>query len=253
MDNTFEYTGTQNLQNLEYAVNYNVFLKNLILRFAEHVPHRNASEKSGFRILDIGAGIGTFAEMLKKENYEVSCVELDKKQSVIIEEKGLEVFSSIDEIPDNSVDFIYSLNVLEHIENDVQEFAKWVKKLKTGGKIFIYVPAFNCIWSALDTKVAHYRRYTKETLKQVFVSSGIKIQKSQYADCLGFFAALIYKFLNKNGDLTKNSLIFYDRIAFPLSRIFDLIFSGYLGKNFFTVGKKKDAQSARNYVFFTQK
>jgi len=231
-DDFFVFTATNELHNLKYAVNYNRFLKNLTL--ATLPTH----EKHNLKILDMGAGIGTFAEMLKKDAFDVLCVELDKKQQEIIQEKGLKVFTSTDEIPDNSIDFIYSLNVLEHIENDTEEFIKWTKKLKNGGKILIYVPAFNCIWSSLDTKAEHYRRYTKKTLEKVFVSANIKIQKSEYVDCLGFFAALVYKFLNKNGELTKKSLLLYDRIVFPLSTVFDKLFCNYFGKNVFVVGVK---------------
>ena len=226
----FEYTGTDNLQIMECAVNYNKFLKNLIL---------SNCESDSLQLLDIGAGIGTFAEMLKKDNYDVLCVELDKKQAAIIQEKGLKVFASIDSIPDNSVDFIYSLDVLEHIENDKEEFAKWVKKLKIGGKILIYVPAFNCIWSAMDFKVKHYRRYTKKMLKDVFVSANIEIQKSEYVDCIGFFATLVYNnIFTKKGDLTKEPLDFYYKIVFPISRFLDKLFGNFFGKNVFAVGEK---------------
>ena len=233
MSKNFEYSGTDNLQILECAVNYNAFLKNLILRSLPLHPPQHK-----IQIIDIGAGIGTFAEMLKKVNCDVTCIEPDKNQFNIVQEKGFKVFASIDEIPDNSIDFIYCLNVLEHIKNDKEKFAEWIRKLKIGGKILIYVPAFNCIWSALDTKVEHYRRYTKKTLKNVFVSSNIKIQKSEYVDCLGFFAALVYKILNKNGTLEKKSLIFYDKIVFPTSRFLDCLFRYILGKNVFAVGEK---------------
>ena len=231
MSKNFEYGGTDNLQIMECAVNYNAFLKNLILR-SLHTPPPE------IQILDIGAGIGTFAEILKKVNLNVTCIEPDKNQFNIVQKKGFKVFASIDEIPDNSIDFIYSLNVLEHIENDKEIFGLWIKKLKIGGKILIYVPAFNCIWSALDTKVEHYRRYTKKTLENVFISSNIKIQKSEYVDCLGFFAALVYKILNKDGNLEKRTLVFYDKIVFPTSRFFDCLFRFILGKNVFVVGEK---------------
>jgi SAM-dependent methyltransferase len=45
---------------------------------------------------------------------------------------------SIEDVGGHSDDFIYSLNVLEHIENDVDALKLWRTKLKPGGSMIFY-------------------------------------------------------------------------------------------------------------------
>ena len=231
MAGNFEYTGTELLEILEEAKNYNRYLAKLVV---SNAPPKNDK----VILLDIGAGIGTFAEMLRNDGFFVKCVEIDEKQREIVEQKGFLTADNIDKIEDNSIDFIYSLNVLEHIGNDKSELEIWLKKLKSGGKIFIYVPAFMILFSSLDREVCHSRRYRKEPLVKMFGDLGLKVKNCKYADSLGFLAALVYKMINKNGKLTSNSVKFYDKIVFPISKILDLAFNGIFGKNVWIVGEK---------------
>ena len=62
-----EYTGTDNLEVMKKTKNYNQYLFDLI----KSNTNRDAN------ILDFGAGIGTFAHLMMKEKYNVSCVESD--------------------------------------------------------------------------------------------------------------------------------------------------------------------------------
>jgi 2-polyprenyl-3-methyl-5-hydroxy-6-metoxy-1,4-benzoquinol methylase len=124
----FQYTGTSTLEIMEDAKNYNHFLYKLVLKY---IP-----ENSGL-ILDIGAGIGTFANKIRLKHPNIHCIEPDPVQCRKIEESGLSADISMYKIGNNSVDFIYALNVLEHIENDRDELKNWAEKLKQGGQIFI--------------------------------------------------------------------------------------------------------------------
>jgi predicted SAM-dependent methyltransferase len=224
----FQYTGTDTLEIMAEAKNYNHFLEKLVLKY---IPENDSI------ILDIGAGIGTFAKKLSLKHI-IHCIEPDLVQSRQIEKLGLPVNTSIEAIRDDSVDYIYALNVLEHIENDREELKNWTKKLKPGGQIFIYVPAYNILYSSFDKSVGHYRRYRKNILINIFKEANLHIKEARYADSLGFFVSLLYKSINKgDGKISKFSLKLYDKL-FPVSRFLDFFLNRLFGKNVYCVGKR---------------
>src|SRR5262245_18529388 len=136
---------------MEEAINYNRFLGELAR--ADAMPGRT--------IVDFGAGIGTFSPQLATSRFPVTCVEADARLRGGLENKGLPVRGSLDELPNGSVDYLYSLNVLEHIEDDAAIVHVWARKLRPGGRLLVYVPAFNILFSSMDRKVGHFRRYKK--------------------------------------------------------------------------------------------
>ncbi|OAV75138.1 hypothetical protein Barb7_01279 [Bacteroidales bacterium Barb7] len=62
--------------------------------------------------------------------YNVHCLEPDLFQADLLKDKQFMVSTNINELADDCFDFIYALNVLEHIENDREELLLWAKKLK---------------------------------------------------------------------------------------------------------------------------
>ncbi len=220
------YTGTDNLEIMAAAINYNNFLVSLILDQLD----------PGVIVLDIGAGIGTFANRIYKEGYDVICFEPDSKQSEFIKTKQIPVVTSVEAIETSSIDFIYSLNVLEHIDDDIDALSRWYNLLKPGGRMLIYVPAFQFLYSSMDKKVGHFRRYKKKDLLNKAKKAGFSIVSAEYADSIGFFASIAYKYLNNgSGDISSASLIFYDRFLFPISRFLDKVFHPVIGKNVFVI------------------
>ena len=235
---TFVYTGRDTLEIMRGAVNYNDFLVSLLMK----------SLKPDDKILDIGAGTGLFAELIRtKTNANVSCFEPDPMQADILVKKGFKTYISLVEAENDSYDFVYALNVLEHIEDDTKALSLWYEKLKDGGRMFIYVPAFKVLFSSFDEKVGHFRRYTRKTLVRRIAASGMKpVGKVQYADSLGFFITLTYKVCNGgSGKINEKALFFYDRFLFPLSRFCDLFFKNMFGKNVFAVVEKRRINSTQ--------
>ena len=180
---------------------------------------------------------GTFALALAAEGLDVSCVEPDPRQSRVIAEGGLSVVATADELPDASLDYIYSLNVLEHIDDDSAAATTWVRKLKPGGRMLIYVPAFQVLFSSLDRLVEHRRRYRRGTLADVMQSAGLRVDRVRYADSAGFFATLAFKAIgNDRGTINRRALVMFDRYAFPLGRIADRALDRIVGKNVVLTG-----------------
>ncbi|MDR1593300.1 MAG: class I SAM-dependent methyltransferase [Prevotellaceae bacterium] len=229
----FEYTGMSNLEVMQEAVKYNSFLASLILnRTTQSTPQK---------MLDVGAGIGVIAELMRNAGHSVSCMEPDEQQANILTAKGFEVYTSLEDVPNETFDWVYAFNVLEHVADDEQALVEWSAKLKSGdeSRLLIYVPAFDILFSSMDYKVGHFRRYRKQELTTKILNAElIPAVKARYADCLGFMASLIYKLMDNNGDINRKSLIFYDRYCFPLSKIGDLFFRKLFGKNVFIIARK---------------
>ena len=223
------YTGADVLETLDRATNYNSLLLDLIL------------DSSGdcSRMLDFGAGIGTFAKLLRNRGVDVVCVEPDAVMAYGLVRDGFLTYNDLDKVPEGSFDFIFTLNVLEHIEDDETSFSCLAAKLARGGRLLIYVPAFQCLWTSLDEKLKHYRRYRRRELERLARCAGLTVWRTRYADALGFFAALGFRlFGNRNGCLSAEAVNFYDRYIVPLSRSLDFLFGRLLGKNVYLIASK---------------
>jgi SAM-dependent methyltransferase len=221
-----EYSGTENLEVMDDAVNYNAYLSRLVRSYA----------LSTDRILDFGAGIGTFSLPLKREGFNVSCVESDPRQLQRVTENGVPGFSDLSAVPDETYDYIFTLNVLEHIEDDHAALRDLAKKLKPGGRLMIYVPAFQVLFSSMDRAVGHYRRYRLTDLSKKVSSAGLEVKEARYVDSVGFIASLVFKYIgSKDGSLNRNAVILFDRLAFPVSLLLDLATKKLFGKNLLTV------------------
>jgi SAM-dependent methyltransferase len=228
----FKYSGNDNLEVMRDAVRYNTFLASLVTS-RRISPPVNA--------LDIGAGTGTLSELVRNTTgWNVVCMEPDASQAAVLQEKGFIVHASPESLSGEQFDFIFSFNVLEHIEDDKTAVITWSKWLKPDGLLLIYVPAFQQLFSSMDRKVGHFRRYRRETLTQVVVDAGLKpVQVARYADSLGFFVTWLYKLLRREtGDIHRPSFIVYDRFLFPVSRLADILLHRWLGKNVFIICKK---------------
>jgi SAM-dependent methyltransferase len=221
-DIPFIYTGKDELFCMEKMQNYN---KSIINHIKQHMG------ATAENILDFGAGIGTLASYFPKD--KITCLEIDSEQSDILKQRGFQTISSLKEIKKNSLSFLYSSNVLEHIEDDHDTVKQIYEKIKSNGRVVFYVPAFPILYSEMDKKVGHFRRYTKKTLTSVFASAGFSVDKVMYSDSLGFFASLLFKLISsKDGTASPKQLLFYDRFIFPISSFFDKLFaSHFFGKN----------------------
>lgn len=190
-------------------------------------------------VVDFGAGVGTFAKRVRREGFNVLCIEPDEGQRRRLLDEGFEASPAIDALPDNTASFIFCLNVLEHIRDDAATVARLEEKLRPGGVLLIYVPAFNCLWSSLDDQVKHYRRYTKRSLRQLVEDAGLAVEELRYADSLGFLAALVFRGLRRGaGTITARSITSYDRWVFRPSRVLDKLFHPFFGKNVYVIARK---------------
>ena len=226
----FIYTGEENLESMLVAKNYNNFLLSLI---------EDNIRTQKFKILDFGAGLGTYAEILKEKGYKIDCLEPDNKLKKRLEKEGFRTFNDIKDLKPGSYDLIYALNVLEHIEDDRSSIITLTKALNKGGKLVIYVPAFQVLFSSMDKKVGHYRRFNKNRLDSHATDAGLNVSELYYCDPLGFGVALVFKYFgNREGVVSSQSIKLYDRFIFPVSKFIQPIFKRFIGKNVVLIAEK---------------
>jgi SAM-dependent methyltransferase len=228
-DTCAPYAGRENLEVMQEAENYNRYLLSLI---SHHV------QPDG-RVADFGAGVGTLAVPLRERGVDVLCVEPDTALQGELRRAGLRVCGDLGGVADAGLDLIYTFNVLEHIADDRGTLRTLAKKLKPGGKLLIYVPAFAVLFTAMDRKVGHLRRYRRAPLTTLVRDAGLKVDEARYVDSLGFFATLAYRALGRaDGSIDRRALRAYDRLVFPLSRVCDRLLSPCVGKNLVVVASK---------------
>ena len=222
------YSGVENLEVMQEAVTYNRFLLDAV---------RSRAPRAG-RVLDFGAGGGQFAVPLAQLGFDVTALEPDERLRSRIAAGGVRAVAGPDELPAASLDYIYTLNVLEHIQDDVAALRELRSKLKAGGSVLIYVPAFPILYTSMDAKVGHVRRYTRKTLVAAVRTAGFTIERVAYVDSLGFFATLVFKLVGgSGGEINRSALKFYDRVLFPISRIIDRAAQRWFGKNLLLIAR----------------
>jgi SAM-dependent methyltransferase len=129
--------------------------------------------------------------------------------------------------------------VLEHIADDAAAVAELYRCLRPGGRLLVYVPAFQVLYSQMDTHVGHFRRYRRKPLVELLGSAGFDVRAAYYVDSLGFLATLVYKLVgDRSGRVSPGSVGFYDSFVFPLSRLVDGLTLGSFGKNLAVVVAK---------------
>lgn len=223
------YSGIDNLEVMQEAVNYNRYLLDTVRKYA----------LAGGKVLDFGAGGGQFAVPLSEFGLDITALEPDRHLQQHLHAKGIRAVGSTRELPDACFDYIYTLNVLEHIEDDAAALRDLHAKLNDRGKLLIYVPAFPVLYTSMDAKVGHVRRYTRSTLIAGVTAAGFGIERVAYADSIGFFATLLFKFVgSKDGSVSIAALKLYDQLIFPLSRALDRFTQRWFGKNLLLIAHK---------------
>ena len=157
-----QYEGLENLSIMTLAQNYN----NAIYSWLSHDTNRDE------HILDFGSGIGEFCNRFINSNYQnIYSVEIDDSMHSTHKCKtsiSLDTYKT-------KFDYIYSCNVLEHIEDDLEILLKLYDKIQFGGKIKIFVPAFQILFSDMDKEVGHFRRYEKKELISLMTQVGFTV------------------------------------------------------------------------------
>ncbi len=95
-------------------------------------------------------------------------------------------------VPAESFDTVLCMNVLEHIEDDVDSLRRMRRLCRGNGSVVTLVPAHMSVFGGLDRAAGHFRRYNRRSLGRAFEQAGLIVTHSFYMNALGYFGWLWY-------------------------------------------------------------
>ena len=129
--------------------------------FKSEINKFESADFKGKKLLEIGAGVGTFL-ITARTKYGINAFGIEPSKDefspfnevslALLEEynlpKDIVVCSTAENIPfeNNSFDLIYSTNVLEHVQNPKLVIKESIRVLKPGGFLQFVVPNYFSFW-----------------------------------------------------------------------------------------------------------
>lgn len=189
---TLDSYDAANLEAMGAAVTYQATMRQLVMNKLMLRTGRG-------RVLDLGSGRGDYAaEIQRRTAMQVLSVEPDRSLHPYYP-AGLPVVDDIMHIEPDSLDCAFSLNVLEHIEDDIGALKHLAVRCRPGARAFVLVPANPGLWTPMDTLVGHYRRYTPRLLRKSMEEAGFEVLEEGWFDRTGYFATRTYRLLHRMG------------------------------------------------------
>lgn len=162
---------------------------------------RHLSKHADTKVLDIGCGSGLMLNALEKfgETFGMDVSDDAIGFSKEIFNGKVEKGSLPDQIPyaENFFNLITALDVIEHVDRDIDSLVAIRSRLVSGGKALITVPAYMFLWTSFDELNEHKRRYTLTELEFKLVQAGFTVEKISYFNTLLFPLVYVVRMLNK--------------------------------------------------------
>jgi SAM-dependent methyltransferase len=174
------------------------------------------------RVIEVGAGIGQItAHLLELPGIE-RLIAIEPDGGLCQQHRaafpGHELYEGtvVDAPGGVSWDAILSINVLEHIEGDAAELARYAALLRERrGHFCVLVPARPEIYAPIDRDFGHFRRYTRRELRGKLEAAGFEIVRLHYFNCVGYLAWWLNFVVLGKRVFEVGKVRFFDRAIFP--------------------------------------
>jgi SAM-dependent methyltransferase len=222
------------LDNLDDAANYAEWIVDLVAPYLKG------------EIVELGAGHGTMSERLRHLGRLTVC----DPSPLAAQRLG----ARFEDAPDVTVlaadinttmagasfDGAVMINVLEHIEDDLEALSAIYDGLRPGGVLAVYVPAHEVLYSEFDRLIGHHRRYRRSTLLQVLSRSGFEIVELRYVNLPGMLAWLFIARILRRTPSRSRLLDVFDRVVVPAIRTIEDRWSIPTGTSLLAIARRPD-------------
>lgn len=176
----------------------------------------------GERVIDAGAGIGTYTELMVADGRAVVALEAvdefaSRMRERFVREERVTVLTTDLAAPGGlppfaAADSAICLNVLEHVEDDVRALRNLRARVEPGGRLIALVPAYPALFNSMDRSLGHYRRYTRRRFLETLTVGGWAVDRTFRVNVFGvpgwFVAGSLLRRTSPGRDLSA----LYDRL-----------------------------------------
>ena len=194
--------------------------------------------------LEVGCGIGQFTQDLHKFSPGAKITGLEPDPAFHGSFRGnnpdIPLFHGTAREVGGQWDCIVSVNVLEHIKEDLEEIQTYKLLLRSGGRLCIFVPARQEIYSPVDAKFGHYRRYSRRELRGKLEAGGFRVLTLEYFNPIGYFTWLVACKLLRRQSFSRGSITVFDRWILPVSLAAGRLLGNPIGQSLILVATKPE-------------
>jgi SAM-dependent methyltransferase len=125
---------------------------------------------------------------------------------------------------ENEFDAVGIFDVLEHLENDADVIKNIHRALNLTGYLFITVPQHKFMWSKVDERSCHKRRYSRAELEAILNTSGFNIEYIGSFLFILFPVMLMSRWLQGRSNVTSHSHSFNEfDLSSPINACLEII------------------------------
>ena len=181
----------------------------------------------GRSVLEVGSGMGYFSEKLAASgrdrlvlsDADEECLgrlreRYADRPDVEVVEVRLPGRVAIGE----PVESVVAMNVVEHIEDDVQALRDLAAVLTPSGRLILWVPAYMRLYGDFDRKVGHVRRYTPRTMRAAVERAELRVIDVRPVNFLGGLAWWLAVRRGGAGRPDPRLVWLYDNVVIPTGR-----------------------------------
>jgi SAM-dependent methyltransferase len=172
--------------------------RKIVLGFAERLRLG-----PGSRVLDAGCGSGrTLIELARFGS--VCGFDLDPATVALARQRsGADVRQAdVAHLPWPAAvfDLVTCLDVVEHLDDDVEALSELLRVTRPGGVLLLTVPAYQSLWSYHDVVNGHRRRYRARALRSAVRAAGWHVEDLTYFNSLLLPPAAIARWARRGTD-----------------------------------------------------
>lgn len=202
----------------------------------------------GQRVLEIGCGHGNFARFFADRQLyigiDLSAESVEQVQSRFghlpnvraqVADVTAEPFL---DLARHRLDSVFSLNVFEHIQDDLGALRNAKQVIVPGGTLVLVVPAHSWLFGTIDVAIGHYRRYDKRALAAMFRELDLELLVHKYLNMAGALGWFTSGRLFRHTVPPSGQLRLFNRLV-PLLKRIERTISAPFGVSIMAVGRKK--------------
>jgi len=233
-DGGFPEYPTEYLDNLSELDSYNSWLVDSFASFVRG------------DVLEVGAGIGTITARIARlaSVKSITAIEPDPARWQTLKEAASELSGGCPVTPllgtidatNAMFDTVLYCNSAEHIRDLTSELSASSRRCAPDGRIVVFGPAHEALYSEIDRVSGHWRRFVTTRLSRDLRAAGFEVVHAQYLDPVGAIAYFVGGRIGGVSSLSPRLLRIYERVVLPISRLMTPLTRRFMGKNVLVIG-----------------